>query len=129
MSEALLCWRCGAALVDYPLPLGREDVCRQCRADLHVCRMCRFHDPSVAKQCREPIAEEVNNKERANFCGYLQPKSGAFKAKDADAAQRARAELNELFGQAQGAGSAMEDEVSRARRSLDALFRRPEDKE
>lgn len=86
--------------------------------------MCRFYDPGKAKQCREPIAEEVNNKERANFCGYLEPLPGAYRAQDADAAQRARDELNKLFGAAPAGGGA-EDEASRARRALDALFDRP----
>jgi len=52
----------------------------------------------VAKHCREPTAEEVNDKERANFCGYFQPRAGAYTPKDMSAADQAKAELERLFG-------------------------------
>lgn len=34
--------------------------------------MCRHYDTSKAKHCREPMAEEVRNKKRANFCEWFQ---------------------------------------------------------
>lgn len=95
-DDTLVCWRCGASLTDQPLPLSRLAECRACHAPLHVCRMCRFYDPAVARQCREPVAEEVRDKERANFCGYLEPRPGAFTPRPAAAA--ARAGLKALFG-------------------------------
>ena len=36
---------------------------------------------AVAKHCREPIAEEVKDKERANFCDYFKPRPGAYSAR------------------------------------------------
>ncbi|NIT67742.1 MAG: hypothetical protein GWM93_13850, partial [Gemmatimonadetes bacterium] len=76
MSVSLSCWKCGHALDDMPMPLGRRDECPACATDLHVCRMCEFYDTSVAKSCREPIAEEVTDKERANFCDYFRGRPG-----------------------------------------------------
>jgi hypothetical protein len=35
-----------------------------------------FHDPSCDNQCREPQADRVLEKERANFCDYFKPKTG-----------------------------------------------------
>ena len=67
MSHTLKCWKCGASLAELSLPLRRIDECRACRAELHVCRMCEFYDTTVAKSCRETIAEEVKDKQRANF--------------------------------------------------------------
>lgn len=86
------------SLVDYTLPLRRVEECRSCRAELHVCRMCEFYDVSVAKHCREPIADEVKDKERANFCDYFRPTPTAYRPGDESAADRARAELDALFG-------------------------------
>jgi hypothetical protein len=98
MSNDLRCWKCGASLADYTLPLRRLEECRACRAELHVCRMCQFYDLSKAKHCQEPIAEEVKDKERANFCDYFQPSGAAYRPGERSAADRARAELDALFG-------------------------------
>lgn len=96
-TDSLNCWRCGAAVVDEPLPLSRTAECRQCRAELHVCRMCEFYDTSRAKACREPVAEPVPDKTRANFCGWFRPRSG-LAGDGTDAAAAARQALDDLFG-------------------------------
>lgn len=91
------CWRCGAPLAVTLLPLRREEVCESCNADLHVCKLCTLYNPSVSDACDEPIALDVSNKERANFCDYFRPSPRAYKGGD-DATARARAELEALFG-------------------------------
>jgi ribosomal protein L40E len=124
MTAILVCWKCGASLEGLPLPLGRSAECKACSAYLHVCRLCEFYDPRVAKSCREPVAEEVQDKERANFCDYFQARPGAFVARDDSAARRARAEVEALFGSTAGAGSggAARDAGSEARQKLEQLF-------
>jgi len=52
----------------------------------------------VAKHCREPIAEEVSDKTRSNFCDFFKPRAGAYQPGDTSAAERARRELEQLFG-------------------------------
>jgi hypothetical protein len=94
---ALDCWKCGAPLADLTPPIGRAEYCRACRAEIHVCRMCRFYDTRKANQCAEPIAEPVQNKERANFCGYFEPVAGRFRPGEAPT-DDARAALEGLFG-------------------------------
>jgi hypothetical protein len=116
----LVCWKCGASLADYTLPLRRLEECRKCTAELHVCRMCEWYDTSVAKHCREPIAEEVKDKERANFCDYFKPRPGAYSAAPADAAAKAKAELSALFGGARS--DSQPSPGDKARAELDALF-------
>jgi len=121
---SLVCWKCGASLAAEPLPLARVAECPSCNADLHVCRLCEFYDPAVAKFCREPVAEEVHNKERANFCGYFQPRPQAFTAHDPQPEQGARNALDALFGDDsddRDATSGMND-VDAARQQLDKLF-------
>lgn len=98
MDHGLRCWKCGASLADYTLPLRRLEECRACNAELHVCRMCEFYDTTVARHCRETIAEEVKDKLRANFCDYFRPTPSACRPDGTSAADRAKAELEALFG-------------------------------
>lgn len=98
MPEPLHCYRCGASLEALSLPLSRQDQCPACYVYLHCCRMCLFFDPAVAEQCREDDAEEVKNKEGANFCDYFRPRSDAHDPQYASAESRARAQLDSLFG-------------------------------
>lgn len=134
MSASLNCWKCGHALDELPMPLRRRDECPACGTDLHVCRMCEFYDTSVAKSCREPVAEEVNDKERANFCDYFQGQPGIHNAGGVADADAARAKLDAMFGvegntsdvpPAGDAESLMDRKRAKsneARKQLDALF-------
>lgn len=117
MTAEFLCWKCAAPFGDLPLPLARRAECRSCRTELHVCRMCRFFDPGVAKSCRETVADEVNDKERANFCGYFMPRAGAHAPAATQAARDARAQLEALFG-----ASAPAVDAQAGRGPLEELF-------
>jgi hypothetical protein len=97
MSEALVCWKCGGSLADLSLPFLRTEECRACRAELRVCRMCRFYDVSKANQCAEPVADPVADKLRANFCGYFEPAAGRFRPVNSEG-DASRAALDALFG-------------------------------
>jgi hypothetical protein len=100
----LVCWQCGRDLADVLQPLVRSSTCPACEADLYVCRMCRFFAPGVARSCAEPVAEEVRDKVRANFCDYFQARPGAYAA--GSEAQKARSQLDALFGVAPGEAAA-----------------------
>ncbi len=81
--------------------------------------MCEFYDPSVVEACVEDNAEEVRDKERANFCDYFKPIPDTYQARDSSAAQAARTELDTLFSR----GSSAETSKSTStRRELDELF-------
>lgn len=95
----LVCWNCGTSLQALSLPLRRLEVCPECDSELHVCRLCSFYDPNSIDQCTEEDAEEVRDKERANFCDYYKPRAGAYHARESAEASVARSELNALFGQ------------------------------
>ncbi len=94
----LVCWKCGASLAHLSLPLPRLDECTSCRAELHVCKLCLFYDVSKAKHCRETVAEEVRDKERANFCDYFKPREDAYSGRRKTEAEKARTALESLFG-------------------------------
>jgi hypothetical protein len=75
--------------------VGRRDECPFCHADLHCCLNCRFHDLSAPKQCREPVAENVREKDKANFCDYFLFSEGGAAASGETAATRKA--LDDLF--------------------------------
>jgi hypothetical protein len=76
--------------------------------------MCRHHDVGKAKQCREPMAEEVKDKTRANFCDWFQITANAFMPA-AIGDRNARSALDDLFGDANA-------EKSDVKPDLDRLF-------
>lgn len=89
------CWHCGQALQgpDY----AREGVCPGCQKPTHVCRNCDFYASSAPGACREPVADHVADKTRANFCGYFQAASQAGQGgADADALRQAADDLFDL---------------------------------
>lgn len=119
MGELWHCWRCGADLADIPRPYGRHAQCPACRADLHVCLMCRHHDMSKAKHCRELAADEVGEKTRANPCEWFQARAGAHMTAAGTGGSASRSGLEALFGNPAGVTPASAES---ARRALDDLF-------
>ena len=111
------------ALAETCLYLGRLEECRTCRAELHVCKMCEWYSLSVAKQCRETVAEEVKDKERANFCDYFKPRPGAHVPANVAGSSKARSDLDALFGGTKNAGSEP-TAADRAKAELDKLFKK-----
>ena len=132
MADRFNCWNCGTPATDEPMPLARESRCRACGKDLHVCRQCTFYDTSKGKSCAEPVAEELRDKERANFCGYFTVNPGAHTG--SDQAQAARAQLAAMFDLNDAPPSAnagpdaealqrkRDDEIDAAKLALDELF-------
>lgn len=50
---------------------GRRDDCPKCHADVHACKNCKHYDPKAYNECREPSADRVQEKDRANFCDFF----------------------------------------------------------
>ena len=120
------------------MPLGRETRCRACGKDLHVCRQCSFYDTTKGKSCAEPIADEVRDKERANFCGYFELNGGAYGGNaQADAAREQLAAMFALDDKTSSANASpdavallrkRDEEADAAQRELGKLFGLDEDK-
>lgn len=129
MAHSLVCWKCGASLSALTLPLRRREECPTCNAELHACKMCVEYDTAKAKHCREPIAEEVRDKEHANFCDFFKPRENAFQPPNVAEVDKSRAGLDALFGAGKSApgkatapapgGTTAEDE---AKKRLEELF-------
>jgi len=65
-----VCHRCGRD-IQLLSGLQRTHSCPYCRSDLKCCANCRFFDPAMNNQCREPQAEWTPEKEKANFCEFF----------------------------------------------------------
>ena len=119
MSHNIVCFRCGASLAELSLPLTRRDECPDCSAHLHVCRMCRYFDPTAVRQCLEDDAEDVVDKERLNFCEWFIPSENAFDPAAKAAADKAKQSLDALFGDTETAAESSDSSLSEAEK----LFR------
>ena len=73
---SLNCFSCGKPIPVLGL-IGRRDECPFCHSDVHVCKNCRHYDPQVYNECKEPQADRVQERDRANFCDYFAAGSGA----------------------------------------------------
>lgn len=51
--------------------VSRSDSCPKCMADIRCCKNCQFYDVKAYNECREPQADRVADKEKANFCDYF----------------------------------------------------------
>ncbi len=125
MSVDFVCWKCGFSVDARMLSYRRLEQCGACEAELHVCRMCAYFSPRLPGGCSEDRAEEVMNKERANFCDYFTPRRDAFAPHDGASGRRAKADLEALFGQYTGSPASESgdgDAPSAHRKRLDDLF-------
>ena len=124
----LQCWKCGTLLKDVIFPFSRYEECSVCKADQHVCLMCRDYDAHAPDGCREDRAEFVLDKDKANFCDFFRPRPNAFRKKDDASSQAARARLAELFGETNASPADAKDqstpqsEADKALAELKRLF-------
>ncbi|MFN3197816.1 MAG: hypothetical protein ACE366_05295 [Bradymonadia bacterium] len=89
-----LCWSCGHE-IDMTTKVSRRDDCPACGADLHVCKNCKFWDPSYHNECRENISHYIRDREKANFCmSFTFKGTTEFDGQEAD---DARSKLEALF--------------------------------
>ena len=91
MAIQVSCFSCGQVL-SFSESVGRRDECSKCGADVHSCKNCIFFDLNSYNECREPTADAVREKERANFCEFFQARSGSTAVVDQQAAMHAAAE-------------------------------------
>lgn len=129
MSFVIKCWKCGNPLAGLILPLSRREECENCGADQHVCRLCKEYNPIISRRCEEDRAEDVTDKESANFCDYFSPDPDAYQAKNSSKRTKAEEELAKLFGDSvpEEGGTDKTDNVpqsksEKALSDLEALF-------
>ncbi len=71
-NKSVLCYKCNADTeFNVDSKIHRSDECPKCFASLHCCNMCSFFDKTAYNECREPMANRVLDKEKANFCEFF----------------------------------------------------------
>ena len=90
-------WRCFSCQAEHTQVsrLSYREECSNCRADAHVCKNCQFYDVTAYNECREPSAERVVEKERANYCDYFIPAAG--RSQDVSTQDQLKAAAEALF--------------------------------
>ena len=91
-----LCYYCKNELL-LDSPPGRRNECPTCGSDLHVCLNCTFYEPGAHNECREPMAEYVGVKDRANFCDMFRFRDTSENRGGAGAKKKALEGLEKLF--------------------------------
>jgi hypothetical protein len=77
--------------------ISRSDECPQCGSDVHCCLNCDNYDPYAHNKCREPQAEWVTDREKANFCDFFIPNSLSASAATSSPVRDARSAFDNLF--------------------------------
>lgn len=93
----MICWKCKKETGIENV--SRNTECPLCKADLHVCKACKFYSPGSHYDCHESVEDPVSDKERSNFCDFF--KYGTFKAGEENTSSKsdaARDAFNALFG-------------------------------
>lgn len=88
------CYFCGAP---YDGQVYRTSLCSACGKELKICLSCSFYDAAAPDQCREPRAEKVVDKDRANFCDLFSPSGKVGEKGAASRAEDARKSFEDLF--------------------------------
>jgi len=72
ITDSVKCFKCNHILNFLPMDMiGRQEECPSCFQSLHCCRMCHFYNTSAYNECKEPMANRVLDKEKANFCDFF----------------------------------------------------------
>ncbi len=65
------CYKCSAELqIESTANIMRSEECPKCYANIRCCMMCSFYDSKSYNECREPTADRIVDKEKANFCDF-----------------------------------------------------------
>ncbi len=89
------CYKCGE-VTSKDRKIWHLEVCENCNSYLHVCLNCKFYDPQASKQCREPEADKIADKDKSNYCEYFEPGKNKSVGKQ-ERAEDAKKKLDDLF--------------------------------
>ncbi len=115
------CYKCGEPL-RFDVKIGRRDMCPNCYAYLHCCKNCEYWDQSVHNECTENRAEFIRDREEGNFCLYFTFKESA--EDNVNEAQKAKEQLQKLFGGSVDAPNKAPQTADDAKRRLEELFKK-----
>jgi len=98
-KRTIRCVECSSS-VQFIDELGTTDTCKNCDADLHTCRNCKFFDPGLPNECMQPIETRIEKKSTRNLCTRFKPKvliEKAVEGKKEKKTNNARQAFDDLF--------------------------------
>lgn len=71
---SVTCYHCHQEIIELEpkAQISKGEECPHCKSSLKCCKMCVFYDQLSYNECKEPVAERIVEKEKANFCDYFQ---------------------------------------------------------
>lgn len=71
-SDKISCYKCSTVLELEPhMTISRSEECPKCFTSIRCCKMCSFFDITAYNDCREPMANRILEKDKANFCDFF----------------------------------------------------------
>lgn len=89
MTQSINCYSCSKSIPLLTGTIHRSDDCPYCRVSLRCCKMCKFYDAHSYNECKEPVAERIVDKEKANFCDFFSPGNSAAAIDEKEKAKNA----------------------------------------
>lgn len=103
------CHKCGTPWTEPKNRPAFTAACPTCRAFLHACKNCRFHEPGRHNQCRVPGTEMVRDRAGMNHCDAFEFREASEAPPPVTQKDAARAALDALLGGESGGGEADQD--------------------
>ena len=89
---SIKCYKCDAQLnLNIGKDVARSEECPACYCSIRCCFMCEFYDKNSYNECREPTAERIVDKEKANFCDFFKLSGSNTKNEKEDLLAKANA--------------------------------------
>lgn len=88
------CYFCAAVFNE---KIYKTTLCPSCGKEMKICMNCLHYDSSAHHECREPQAELVQDKLKANFCDYFTPGGNREKPLSDGRGKRAKKQFEDLF--------------------------------
>ena len=90
------CSICGN-IEDFSNNIGFRDECSKCKSSLHICKNCAFYSETSYNECKEPQADRVLDKEKANYCDYFKANENLSNLSKTQSKEDVYNKLNSLF--------------------------------
>ena len=85
MGSSVNCYKCSNDTeLEVNQKVVKSDECLHCASDIHCCKMCKFYESSSYNECREPNADRITEKEKANYCSYFELSGRSINTNDKD---------------------------------------------
>jgi hypothetical protein len=95
-GRTMICHHCKAQII-LDESISRTAECPECSADIHCCLNCENYDPAAHNRCREPQAEWVSDREKANFCDLFNPNKRKSQSGMLNSKEIAKKAFDDLF--------------------------------